>query len=157
MAPGDRAEAVAPVGALGTAFTRGGADAVRASGGGSGAADGEGAPAADGGIGVEAAGGAEAAGGGAKGVLCTGRRGAGDGADGGVFRKGGAEAAGRVALAVGADPAGAEAGAFVAEAGGGGGMVPWPNSAGDAAGEDGSGNGAAAARYSAWARSATKP
>jgi hypothetical protein len=36
-------------------------------------------------------------------------------------------------------------------------MVPWPNSAGDAEGEDGSDKGVAAAMYSACARSATKP
>jgi hypothetical protein len=109
--------------------------------------------------------GVAAAVGGASGALATGRRGAGDGAGGGPLGNGGAEAAGREALATGADPPAAaagpppatEAGAPVAEAGGGGGMVPWPNSAGDAAGEDGSVKGAAAVRYSACARSATRP
>jgi hypothetical protein len=102
--------------------------------------------------------------GGASGVLATGRRGAGDGADGGPLGNGGAEAAGSEALAADADPPAAEpgppaaeAGAPVDEAGGGGGIVPWPNSAGDAAGEDGSVKGAAAVRYSACARSATRP
>lgn len=60
-----------------------------------------------------------------------------------------------VALATGAEPADADA--PDAEAGGGGGMVPWPNRAGDAEGEDGSDKGVAAEMYSACARSATKP
>jgi len=84
--------------------------------------------------------------GGASGALSTGRSGAGDGASGvplgtvgaEAAGRGGAEAAGRDALATGVDP--------TAAAGSGGGMVPWPNRAGDAAGEDGSGKGADAAK-----------
>lgn len=90
--------------------------------------------------------GVAAAVGGASGALCTGRRGAGDGVDGGPLGNGGAEAAGSEALAAGADAPAAGAAPPVAEAGGGGGMLPWPNRPGDAAGEDGSVKGADAVR-----------
>lgn len=85
----------------------------------------------------------------ANGVLSTGLRGAADGGEGGAV------AAGMVALATGAWPA--EADPPGAAAGGGGAMVPCPNSPGDAEGEDGSDKGVAAAMYSACARSATRP
>jgi hypothetical protein len=88
------------------------------------------------------------------GALCTGPRGAGSGfgaGPAGAGDGGGPEAAAKDALA-GVDPA-----ATGAPGGGGGGIVPVPNNDGDAWGDDGSAIGAAAAMYSAWARSATRP
>jgi len=107
------------------------------------------------------AGAGAAAAGAASGALCTGRNGAAEGGRAGALGAAGPVAAGNDALTapVEAPPPGdapAAAGS-VTPAGGGGGAVPMPNKLGDAAGDDGSGNGVVAARYCAFARSATRP
>jgi len=156
-AAGGGTAAALPGGGIGAAPTGGGIGWALAGGGAVAAAPGAAEPAPEAAPGVApavaiwAGGAAEVAG--ASGELSTGRRGAADGAGGGPLGAGGALAAGMVALATGADPAGPAD----AEADGGGAMVPWPNSPGDAEGEDGSDKGVAAAMYSACARSATRP
>jgi hypothetical protein len=93
----------------------------------------------------------------ANGALCTAPTGARDGA--GTAPEPAAGAAGNGA-AGGASTAGIEALAVCVPgggAGGGGGTVPLPNSSGEAVGDDGSANGANAARCCALARSAISP
>ena len=64
----------------------------------------------------------------------------------GIGGCGGADAAGKLALATPGDPEAVPAAGVGGVAAGGGGIVPWPNSAGDAVGEDGSATGDDAAR-----------
>jgi hypothetical protein len=93
------------------------------------------------------------------GALCTALRGAGDGAVAADGAAAGAVTAGMEALATGVPgepvPAAGALARDVVPGGGGGGAVPTPNKVGEAAGEDGSANGADWAACWALVRSAT--